>query len=115
MDQITPQVHNSSIKKVMSLVPDDTDSPMFPENRIDRSHMLRNVIVLWSKHSGKRSCSTAYTAPAFAGPYAMVRDHLCLQGHNTGDFDLFRTSDGTLAQPEACSASGAPARLVALT
>lgn len=77
--------------------PDDTEDPMFPENRIDRPHIIQNPqgqFVLWIKHSGDRACFTVYTAPRFAGPYTMVRDRFRPLGKKVGDFDLFQDRDG---------------------
>ena len=77
--------------------PDDPEDPMFPENRIDRPHIIRSAagqFGLWNKHSGERACFTVYTAPRFAGPYTLVRDHFRPLGKKAGDFDLFRDGDG---------------------
>lgn len=77
--------------------PDDPDSPMFPENRIDRPHIIQNAagqFVLWIKHSGERACFTIYSAPAFTGPYNMVKDHFRPLERKVGDFDIFQAADG---------------------
>lgn len=78
--------------------PNDPEDPMFPENRIDRPHIIRNAagqFILWIKHSGERACFTIYTAPRFTGPYMLVKDHFRPLGKKAGDFDLFQDQDGS--------------------
>lgn len=78
--------------------PQEPENPMFPENRIDRPHIIRNAagqFVLWIKHSGERACFTIYIAPDFIGPYTLVKDCFRPMGKKAGDFDIFQTFHGS--------------------
>ena len=73
-------------------VPWDKNSPLHPNRRLDRPHILRNPrtgkYVAWLKYSEKQSYFTILTADELLGPYTIVCPHYQPYGKSSGDFDL---------------------------
>lgn len=71
---------------------DDPSSPLFPESKVDRPHIVKNSrtgkYVCWIKLSGPEACFTILTADCLQGPYEMIHDFYNPLGLNIGDFDL---------------------------
>lgn len=78
--------------------PDDPNSPLFPENRLDRPHIIfskaTGKYVCWLKFSGERACFAVFAADQFSGPYTLMRDRFRPLGKKVGDFDIVE-EDGT--------------------
>ena len=77
---------------------DDPASPLAPQKRVDRPHILKNPrtgkYVCWIKLSGDDACFVVLTADRLTGPYELVRQAVRPQGKKVGDFDLFQAKDG---------------------
>lgn len=77
---------------VIPPVTEDTSSPLHPEKRIDRPHILYNdrtkKYILWFKTSGDCACFTIMTAESLLGPYQVVKDMFRPLEKRVGDFDL---------------------------
>ena len=73
-------------------VPWDKKSPLHPNRRLDRPHIIRcpqtGKYVAWLKYSEKSSYFTILTADALLGPYTMVTPFYQPYGKSSGDFDL---------------------------
>lgn len=73
---------------------DDHDSPLHPEQMMDRPHIIRDpntgFYVCWLKIMRKdmSQASTVLVAENLLGPYRIVRTGLRPLGMNAGDFDL---------------------------
>lgn len=78
---------------------DDPDSLLFPENRIDRPHILRcpktGKYVCWIHLAGRITGFMVLEADKFTGPYTMVHECLRPDGRGVGDFDLIQDENGT--------------------
>lgn len=74
--------------------PDDPDSPLHPQQYMDRPHIIYNSrtrkFVCWLKimHKDMTQDETVLTADHILGPYTIVRTGLHPLGMNAGDFDL---------------------------
>ena len=85
---------------IMMPQPDDPDSPMHPNSKMDRPHILYNEktqkFVLWMKVMGERDEQYMVIAVSdtIKGPFTIVnkKHHPC--GMNSGDFDLVKFEDG---------------------
>ena len=89
------------------LLPPDTNdpqSPLYPEQGMDRPHILRNartgLYVLWVKIMNRMGTPglgeqfmTVAVSPRFSGPYTIVRSFRPL-GMDSGDFDLVQDAGG---------------------
>lgn len=77
---------------------DDPDSPLFPDARIDRPHILHcpktGKYVCWIHQAGKVSGFLILQADAFCGPYEIVESAYKPEGGNAGDFDLVQDEAG---------------------
>lgn len=75
--------------------PDDPKSPMHPNSKMDRPHILYNSLtnrfVLWMKVMGENDIQYMVVAAAdkITGPYELINKRLHPGGMNSGDFDLF--------------------------
>lgn len=73
-------------------VVDDPASPLFPERKVDRPHIVRNEktgkYVCWIKISGPEACFTILTADTLQGPYEIVTPFYNPFGLHIGDFDI---------------------------
>ena len=73
-------------------VPDDPDSNLFPDKRLDRPHIRRcpatGKYVAWIKLSGEEACFLVMQADAFLSPYTVVRENYNPMGCKVGDFDI---------------------------
>lgn len=75
--------------------PDDLTSPMHPNSKLDRPHILYNELtnkfVMWMKVMGERDIQymVVATSSEITGPYELVNKKLHPGGMNSGDFDLF--------------------------
>ena len=73
-------------------VVDDPSSPLFPESKVDRPHIVKNEktgrYVCWIKLSGPEACFTVLTAESLQGPYEIVRDFYNPLDLHIGDFDI---------------------------
>lgn len=71
---------------------DDPSSDLFPEQRVDRPHIVKNErtgqYVCWLKLSGPTACFTVLTADNLTGPYTLVRQQYNPFGLHIGDFDI---------------------------
>lgn len=72
---------------------DDPESPLHPEQMMDRPHIIRDPhtgrYVCWLKIMGQTGqASTVLVADDLLGPYRIVRTGLRPLGMNAGDFDL---------------------------
>jgi len=73
---------------------DDRDSPLHPEQMMDRPHIIRDphtgLYVCWLKimGAGMTQASTVLVADDVLGPYRIVRTGLRPLGMSAGDFDL---------------------------
>ena len=75
---------------------DDPDSPLHPQQMMDRPHIILNErtgkYVCWLKIMGKEEAdtqaSTVLVADSLLGPYEIVRTGLRPLGMDAGDFDL---------------------------
>lgn len=78
----------------------DPASPLYPEARMDRPHILYNdrtkKFVCWIKvmRNDQLQLSTVLTADKVTGPYTIVRRDFQPLGMNAGDFDLASAEDG---------------------
>ncbi len=73
-------------------VVDDPSSPLFPESKVDRPHIVKNEktgkYVCWIKLSGPEACFTILTADCLQGPYEMAQKFYNPFGLHIGDFDI---------------------------
>ncbi len=85
----------------------DPSSPLFPEQLIDRPHIIYNrrtkKYVCWfkimEKHDSNSQTRTVLTADHLLGPYTIVGTGIHPLGMNAGDFDLVvEPSDGKAYQ-----------------
>jgi len=80
--------------------PDDKASPLHPESKMDRPHILFNKAtrkyVCWLKFlgEGNMQTETILVADSLLGPYTIVRTNVKPLGMNAGDFDLTIAEDG---------------------
>ena len=76
----------------------DPDSPLFPEKRLDRPHIIKcaatGTYVCWIKLSGTDACFVILQADAFCGPYRLVRKAYRPFGFEAGDFDITTDEEG---------------------
>ena len=84
-------------------VPWDKKSPLHPNRRLDRPHIIFNPgtkkYVAWLKYSEKKSYFTILTADELLGPYTVVTPFYQPYGKSGGDFDLAydeKTGEGYL-------------------
>ncbi len=84
--------------QIIEPVLDDPDSPLFPDMRIDRPHILKNdrtgKYVCWIHLAGKVSGFLIMQANAFLGPYEIVDPCYRPEGYDAGDFDLTKDENG---------------------
>lgn len=83
-------------------VPWDKKSPLYPNRRLDRPHVIHNPVtgkyVAWLKYCD-RSEFAILTADELLGPYTLVNPSYQVYGRKCGDFDLAldeKTGDGYL-------------------
>ena len=90
-------------RDLSNIIPaDETDpaSPLYPEAKMDRPHILYNQktkkFVCWIKvmRTDNRQLSTVLTADRITGPYTIVHQDFQPLGMNAGDFDLAAAEDG---------------------
>lgn len=78
---------------------DDPDSPLFPDSRVDRPHILHckktGKYVAWIHLAGKVSGFLVMQADSFCGPYETVDAAYRPEGRDAGDFDLVQDENGT--------------------
>ncbi len=81
--------------------PEDPDSPLHPNAKMDRPHILYNrqtkKFVCWLKIMDEvrnTQTETVLTADHILGPYEKVRTGVRPLGMNAGDFDLAAAEDG---------------------
>lgn len=71
---------------------DDPNSPLFPEQKDDRPHIVKNArtgkYVCWIKLSGPEACFTILTADKLQGPYTIEKTYYNPLGMHIGDFDI---------------------------
>ena len=84
-------------------IPWDKKSPLHPNRRLDRPHIIFNPktkkYVAWLKYSEKKSYFTILVSDELLGPYTMVTPFYQPYGKSSGDFDLAydeKTGDGYL-------------------
>lgn len=84
-------------------VPWDKKSPLHPNRRLDRPHIIHNPktgkYVAWLKYSEKNSYFTILTADELLGPYTLHTAFYQPYGKSSGDFDLAldeKTGEGYL-------------------
>lgn len=74
--------------------PEDPGSPLHPESRMDRPHIIRDPrsgrYIAWLKimDDGHQQSETVLAADSFLGPYEIVRTGLKPAGMSGGDLDL---------------------------
>ena len=79
---------------------DDKDSPLHPESKMDRPHILHNEktgkYVMWMKIMGPNDIQYMVVAQAdsIKGPFLIVNKKIHPGGMNSGDFDLVKLDDG---------------------
>lgn len=80
--------------------PEDPQSPLYPNNCMDRPHIIYNKktkkYVCWLKimNSANIQSETILTADSILGPYEKVKVGFKPLGMNAGDFDLAVAEDG---------------------
>lgn len=87
---------------IISPVPWDKKSPLHPNRRLDRPHIIFNPrtkkYVAWLKFCDRNEFAVL-TADALLGPYTLVHSGYRVYGRQSGDFDLAldeRSGDGYL-------------------
>ena len=79
----------------------DKDSPLYPESKMDRPHILYNKktqkYVMWLKimESDFIQHMVVAQADSIKGPFKIVNNKLHPGGMNSGDFDLVKLDDGS--------------------
>lgn len=80
--------------------PDDSDSPLHPDSKMDRPHILYNdkskQYVMWMKIMGPNNIQymVVATSDTIKGPFKIVNNKIHPGGMNSGDFDLVKFDDG---------------------
>jgi len=76
--------------------PDDPDSPLYPDKKMDRPHILYNEknkeYVMWLKIMNDGQFIAVASSPDLLGPYKLER-HFLPADLNCGDFDLVKDPD----------------------
>lgn len=84
---------------IMFPTPEDPNSPLHPQSKMDRPHIIYNEktkkYVLWMKVMGPdMQYMSVAVADTIKGPFEIVNKKLHPGGMNSGDFDLVKFEDG---------------------
>lgn len=83
---------------IMLPEPDDVTSPMHPNSKMDRPHILYNdktkQYVLWMKILDNVQYMVVAVSDSIKGPFTIVNKKLHPGGMESGDFDLVKFEDG---------------------
>jgi len=77
---------------IIEPVPDDPESNLFPDMRLDRPHIRycekTGKFVSWIKLSGEEACFIILQSDSLLGPYAIEKENYRPFGYKVGDFDI---------------------------